>query len=170
MIVLEILRPKDLLSSVYEITPDFLAARGLRGLMLDIDNTLVPHRQTGDVARVCAWLETLRICGCQIRLVSNARKSRIVWHAQALNLKAVGDGMTAGKPFALAFRHACREMNLEPRQVGMVGDQIFTDVLGANWIGAHSILVRPISDDAMPHTKIARQLERRVLKRFDIDW
>ncbi len=168
--MLELLRPKDLIDTVYDITPEFLAARGLRGLMLDIDNTLVPHRKMGNVPEVCVWLETLRASGHQLRLVSNARRSRIAWHAEAFDLKAVGDGMTAGKPFAPAFRDACKEMNLEPRYVGMVGDQIFTDVLGANWIGAHSILVRPISDDAMPHTKIARQLERRVLKGFNIDW
>jgi uncharacterized protein len=168
--VLKLLRPKDLINTIYDITPAFLQARGLRGLMLDIDNTLVPHRKMGDVPQVCAWLETLRSAGIQLRLVSNARRSRIAWHAEALHLKAVGDGMTAGKPFAPPFRSACREMNLEPRFVGMIGDQVFTDILGANWVGAHSILVRPISDDSMPHTKIARMLERRVLKRFGVDW
>jgi uncharacterized protein len=168
--VLELLRPKDLINSVYDVTPEFMQARGLRGLMLDIDNTLVPHRKMGDVPQVCAWLETLRGAGLELRLVSNARRSRIAWHATAFHLKAVGNGMTAGKPFAPAFRDACKEMNLEPRFVGMIGDQVFTDILGANWVGAHSILVRPISDDSMPHTKIARLLERRVLKQFNISW
>ncbi len=172
--MLERLRPKDLIGSVFEITPAFLEQRGLKALLLDIDNTLVPHGKLetpeADLERVRLWLEPLFLAGIGLRIVSNARTARIDFHAKAFGLKAVGTGKTAGKPFVAVFRTAIQELKLPAFQIAMLGDQVFTDVLGANNAGIHSILVRPMSDNAMPHTHLARMLERLVLKRFGLSW
>ena len=167
---MRVLLPKELLERVQLITPAFMLARGLRGLMLDIDNTLVPHGELGDVSALCAWLEPLRAAGIGLRLVSNALPRRITYFSQALEIAAVGSGHTAGKPFPRAFRSAIREMRLEPGRVAMIGDQVFSDVLGANLAGAYPILVRPLSDNSLPHTRVARALERLVLHRAGFDW
>jgi uncharacterized protein len=74
----------------------------------------------------------------------------------------IGRG-TGGKPLPGAFRKAVAELGLEAAHVAMVGDQVFTDVLGGNWAGCKTILVKPLSDNALPHTKLVRNLEARVL-------
>jgi hypothetical protein len=164
------LLPKALVERVQDITPAFMQARGLRGLMLDIDNTLVPHGELGEPAALRAWLETLGQAGIQLRLVSNALPGRIAHFAAVLGVHAVGSGNTAGKPFPNAFKTAMAEMHLEPHTVAMIGDQVFSDVLGANLVGAYPILVRPLSDNALPHTRVARALERLVLRPKGFDW
>ncbi len=172
--VLTRFKPNDLINTVFEITPDFLERRNLRGLLIDIDNTIVPHavfKSTDeDIKKVQEWLEPLKAAGIGLRIVSNARPKRIQFHAEALGVKAVGSGGMAGKPFVAAFRTAVQELHLEPQQVAMLGDQVFTDVLGANTAGVHSILVRPVIDNALMHTVLARSLERAILKRFGFDW
>ena len=167
---MRVLLPKELLERVQLITPEFMLARGLLGLMLDIDNTLVPHGELGDVPALRDWLEPLRIAGIGLRLVSNALPRRITYFSQALEVAAVGSGRTAGKPFPGAFRSAIAEMHLEPHRVAMIGDQVFSDVLGANLAGAYPILVRPLSDNSLPHTRVARAVERLVLHRAGFDW
>ena len=139
-------------------------------MMLDVDNTLVPHGELGDVPALCAWLEPLRAAGIELRLVSNALPRRIAYFSRALGIAAVGSGRTAGKPFPRAFRSAIREMRLEPQRVAMIGDQVFADVLGANLAGAYPILVRPLSDNSLPHTRAARAIERLVLHSAGFDW
>jgi uncharacterized protein len=172
--VLTVLQPKEVIDSVFVITPDFLLERGLKGLLLDIDNTLVPHgrlesSQT-DLARVQDWLVPLQEAGVALRIVSNALPDRIAFHAKALGIKAVGSGGTAGKPLAPAFVSALQETKLLPQELAMLGDQVFTDVWGANRAGLYSILVRPMSDNAKLHTRMARGLERVILRQFGIVW
>ena len=165
-----VLLPKELLERVQLITPQFMLTRGLRGLMLDIDNTLVPHGELGDAPALRDWLEPLRIADIQLRLVSNALPRRITYFSEMLEVAAVGSGRTAGKPFPRAFRSAIAEMRLEPHCVAMIGDQVFSDVLGANLAGAYPILVRPLSDNSLPHTRAARAVERLVLRRAGFEW
>jgi uncharacterized protein len=145
--VLKVLKPQEVIDSVFVITPEFLVQRGLKALLLDIDNTLVPHgrleSKPTDLERVQRWLVPLQEAGVALRIVSNALPDRIAFHAKALGIKAVGGGGTAGKPFAPAYRTAIAELGLEPRQIAMLGDQVFTDVWGANGMGLYSILVRP---------------------------
>lgn len=163
-----------MIDSVFVVTPQFLLERGIKALLLDIDNTLVPHGRLGstqaDLERVRVWIRPLLQAGVTLRIVSNALPDRIAFHARELGIKAVGTGGTAGKPFAPVFKTAIAELQLEPRVIAMLGDQVFTDVLGANSAGLYSILVRPMSDDAKLHTQIARSLERAVLKRYGIVW
>ena len=172
--MLERFKPKDLINSVFEITPAFLEQRGVKALLLDIDNTIVPHGKLesspSDLERVRVWLAPLQQAQIALRFVSNALPARIRFHTDALGIKAVGSGGTAGKPFAPVFQTAITELGLPPAQIAMLGDQVFTDVLGANNAGMHSILVRPMSDNAKLHTHLARMLERRVLKHFGLSW
>lgn len=164
---LQPLHPDDLLPHVTDITPEFLAARGLRGLLLDLDNTLVPYKSYEDVPDIEAWIRSTAGASIRLGLLSNAAARRGAIWRERLSLE--GGGM-AGKPNPAAFRRAVRGLGLMPYQVGMVGDQVFTDVLGANLAGLHTILVYPLADNALPHTRIARALERRVLARAGHAW
>ncbi|AZI43190.1 YqeG family HAD IIIA-type phosphatase [Deinococcus psychrotolerans] len=162
-----LLRPREVLESIELITPDFLAARGLRGLLLDLDNTLIPYGSYQERAEIIAWAAELRRAEVQLYLLSNATAKRARFWLDKLSFEGVG---MAGKPFQRAYKTALAHMQLPPQQVGMVGDQLFTDVLGGNIAGLYTLMVHPIVNNSLPHTHLARRLERLVLKRYGHDW
>ncbi|RJF73367.1 MULTISPECIES: YqeG family HAD IIIA-type phosphatase [Deinococcus] len=164
---MNLLRPADLIDHVQQITPEFLAARGLRGLLLDLDNTLIPYRSYQENTEVVRWAHDLQDAGIRLYLLSNATGKRADFWLSRLAFAGVG---MAGKPHPRAFQRGARELGLPPEQVGMVGDQVFTDVLGGNLAGLHTILVRPLADNGLPHTRAARLLERQVLGRYGHRW
>lgn len=164
---MSLLRPRDVIGHVHDITPEFLAERGLHGLLLDLDNTLIPYGSYEERADVMAWVAGLRRAGIRLYLLSNATGRRARFWLDKLGFEGVG---MAGKPNPRAFRQALARLGLPPQQVGMVGDQVFTDVLGGNLAGMHTILVHPLADNALPHTRVTRRLERAVLKRYGHDW
>ncbi|MDV6373099.1 YqeG family HAD IIIA-type phosphatase [Deinococcus arenicola] len=171
---MSLLRPDDLIDDIQSITPEFLARRGLRGLLLDLDNTLVPYGSYEEAAAagMFRWARELRDSGTLLYLLSNATGRRAAFWLERLGLAGVslaGVGL-AGKPHPRAYRRALAELGLPAHQAGMVGDQLFTDVLGGNLCGMHTILVRPIVNNSLPHTRVARQLERAVLRRYGHDW
>jgi len=166
---MSLLRPHDVIDDIMLITPEFLARRGLRGLLLDLDNTLVPYGSYEEAAAagMFRWARDLRDSGTLLYLLSNATGRRAAFWLERLGFSGVG---LAGKPHPRAYRRALAELALPAHQVGMVGDQLFTDVLGGNLSGMHTILVRPIINNSLPHTRLARQLERAVLRRYGHDW
>jgi len=164
---MSLLRPRDVLAHVHDITPEFLAARGLRGLLLDLDNTLIPYGSYEERADVMEWAADLRRAGIRLYLLSNATERRARFWIERLGFEGVG---MAGKPHPRSFRRGLETLGLLAHQVGMVGDQLFTDVLGGNLSGMHTILVRPLADNALPHTRVARKLERAVLRRYGHEW
>ncbi len=162
-----LLQPRVILPHIHDITPAFLESHGLKGLLLDLDNTLIPYGSYDERADVLHWARELQAAGYALYLLSNATRERARVWAERLGLPGVG---LAGKPFAREYRRGLSAVGLPAHQVGMVGDQLFTDVLGGNWSGMFTIMVRPISDNALPHTRLTRRLERFVLKRYGHDW
>jgi uncharacterized protein len=166
---LKFLTPNTRLESAFEITPDWLFTRGLKGLLLDIDNTLAPTNLVGDEARIRTWLELLKHAKIPMLVVSNGHPKRILEFCKLFNLEHVGlfGSSMAAKPIPSAFRRACQKLELPPKAVAMVGDQIFTDMLGANLCGMYTVLVKPLSEKSMPHTKFVRKLEKLLLERLE---
>jgi uncharacterized protein len=166
---LKFLTPNARLESAFEITPEWLMSHGLKGLALDIDNTLAPTHLSGNEQQIRAWLEPLRQAGIPIRVVSNGHPKRILEFCTLFNLEHIGilGSSMAGKPIPSAFRRACQQLGLPPKEVAMVGDQIFTDTLGANIAGMYTVLVKPLSEKSMTHTKFVRKLEKLVLERLE---
>jgi len=153
-------RPRLLLSSVFELTPEWLQERGLRGLLLDLDNTLVPYGAWGDPPQeLLTWLAGLKAAGLGLCLVSNALPERLNFWSKRLELPFV----PAAKPW-WGFRQGVRRLGLKPSEVAVVGDQLFTDVLGGNWAGCYTILVRPLSEQELGYTRLVRRLERWILR------
>ena len=129
--------------SVYDLTGESLEKAGVRLLMADLDNTLCPYSVAEPDRALRDWLEDLKAHGVTLFLLSNSRKPKRPAHfAQTLGIPYLGH---AGKPKVGGYIKTMREQNVEPDACAMVGDQIFTDTLGANRAGVRSILVRPIS-------------------------
>jgi len=163
-----LLRPQLILDHVTEITPDLLARHGLRGLLLDLDNTLIRHgsyTEAREVHEVQTWAAEIMLSGVKLYLHSNAAPARVRFWTERLGF--TGRAL-ASKPVPRGFKRAARKMGLAPHEIAMVGDQLFTDVLGGNLAGMFTIMVRPLADNALPHTKIARHLERAVLRRYGV--
>ena len=161
--MMRLLLPKERVTRIGEITPDWLAARELRGVIADLDNTLVPYGVAPPPpAELAEWRQALDRAGVPLALVSNAKPGRTRQWAEALGVPGWG---LAGKPVPLSLRLTIKKMGLLPAEVAIVGDQLFTDVLGANLAGGYSVLVEPIEPKkGLPHTRWVRRIERRILE------
>lgn len=135
------LLPTMLADSVTELSPAFLREKGIRLLMLDFDNTIVPYTTDEPTGEMAAWLERLRGSDIQLCVVSNSRKPRVRAFCEKYDLDCVTQ---AKKPFSAGIRRCMEKYGLPPESCALVGDQIYTDVLGAGCMGVTSILVRAI--------------------------
>lgn len=131
-----------LADNIYEISGQALECRGIRLLLADLDNTLVPYGVPLPDDKLRAWRDELAAYGVTLFILSNNRhESRPRTFAQALDVPYIGH---AGKPKTASFRRAMEQMQVGPEQTAIVGDQVFTDVLGGNRAGVATILVKPI--------------------------
>jgi len=129
--------------TIFDLTPQMLEDYGLSGLILDVDETLVPFRQKTVSLELQQWAAKIR-AATPIWLVSNnLSESRIGNIAQSLDLPYIS---SAKKPSRRRLRQAAEAMNLPVEQVAMVGDRLFTDVLAGNRLGMFTILVEPMID------------------------
>jgi len=159
-----LLRPTLVADAVWEIDLDALWERGVRGLILDLDNTLVEWNGSRVRPEVRRWLEAARRKGMRLAMASNAiRGRRVVDLAKDLEVPVVKQ---AGKPFPVAFRRAMAAMGTDAGTTCAVGDQVFTDMLGANWLGLTTVLVKPLSKHESPHTRLIRLVERPLRRRW----
>ena len=134
--------PRGLYSSVTDISPRLLAARGIRLVLADLDNTLVAYRVTEPPAELIAWKAALEAAGIRLFLLSNSRKpGRAQNFAEKLGIPYQGH---SGKPRRAGYLRAMERMGARSEETVMVGDQIFTDTLGANNAGVIPLLVQPI--------------------------
>lgn len=128
--------------SVLDLSGADLIENGITFLMADLDNTLCRYKEHEPSEELRAWAENLRQNGVELFLLSNSRRPDRAKHfAEALGIQYLGH---AGKPKRSGFLHTLERCAVRPENCAMVGDQIFTDVLGANRTGIRSILVRPI--------------------------
>ena len=136
-----------------------LYEKGYRGIIFDIDNTLVPHGAPAD-KKAIEFFKYLKKTGFKTCLISNNSKERVLPFAKAVGAKAV---WKANKPAGRNYLLACRQMKTDRTNTVFVGDQIFTDVLGANLAGIPSILVEPIHSKEEIQIVLKRYLEKIVL-------
>lgn len=144
-------------------TPEFLLSIGVKGVVLDVDNTLEPYEHPDPGEHVVAWLSALRENGISAAIVSNNNAARIDRFNSGLGLPAY---YKAGKPFRKNVLRAISDMGTTPETTILMGDQVFTDVWAAHNAGIRAILVPPIKDKRDPLTRFKRLLEKPVLKRY----
>ena len=134
--------PDGFYETVLDIRPQDLTRQGITLLLADLDNTLVPYKVPAPTPELLAWREELEAGGVQLFLLSNSRKPRRPGSfAGRLGIDFIGH---AGKPGRAGFLAAMERTGRTPSQTAIVGDQIFTDILGGKRSGVTALLVRPI--------------------------
>lgn len=157
--MLERFYPGEYVDSTYEIDFDRLYEDGYRGVIFDIDNTLVPHGAPAD-ERACALFAHLKELGYHCMLLSNNKEPRVKMFNDAVQVSYI---YKAGKPNPANYRKAMEQMGTDEKNTLFVGDQIFTDVYGANRTGIRTILVKPIHPKEEIQIVLKRYLEKIVL-------
>lgn len=160
---MRLLRPSQYHKSIFDIDLDKLKNQGYRAIMLDLDNTLVKWNHPEPTPGLMEWLQRVQECGFSACIVSNNNGPRVSEFAARVGIPFIAG---AAKPRRKGFREAMRRFGVEPKETVVIGDQIFTDVLGGNRSGAHTILVVPIDPREFFFTQMVRKVERRVLKYF----
>lgn len=161
---MSLLTPTLLRQRITDITPEDLRALGARGVLLDVDNTLTTHYNPELPADIAAWLAERQKEGFRFTLVSNAKRRRVEPFAAKLGMSCT---WLAGKPLPGGYRRAARRMGLSPRDCVAVGDQIFTDTLGARLAGMRCIQLDPIRlEEGKPFLMFKRRLEEKLLRRM----
>jgi len=160
--LLEVLKPDQHLNDIFELDAKYLQSLGIKGIISDMDNTIVPWNNRNLSPRLAEWFAMLKKMGFKLFIISNNSKDSGGQLAFELGIPAI---FYAVKPRRKAFRKALEHMQLSSNEVAVIGDQIFTDVLGGNRLGLYTILVTPISEKEFIWTKLMRLLEKKVLKR-----
>ena len=138
-----------------------LKCKGIYGLILDIDNTLVATHIKEEDYKIIEYIKTLKENGIKVIIVSNGRKKRVELFCEPLGIEFVYKAL---KPLKRGFDIAIEKMGLPADKIADVGDQLFTDVLGGNLKGIHTFLVRPIDLDVPFLIKLKRIFERPLLR------
>lgn len=152
--------PSLYVQSIFHIDLDALQAQGVKGIITDLDNTLVAWDSPNATPKLMNWLDDLRDRGFKVCIVSNNKQARVEEFARPLHLPCIFE---ARKPVGKAFRRAMNVLQTSPQETVVLGDQIFTDVVGGNRMGLYTILVVPIATKEWAGTKVLRTMERVVL-------
>ncbi|KNZ70677.1 HAD superfamily phosphatase [Thermincola ferriacetica] len=161
--MLKYLQPNLYVPSVNKIDLDKLKLYGIKALIFDLDNTLLPWRERKYSLLLEETIKRFTDCGFAVCIVSNARDSRVKNMFASMGIPAI---IKAGKPRKKAFRKALHILKTRPDETAVIGDQLFTDVLGGNRMGLFTILVLPISRREFLGTRLARRVEKPILKHF----
>ena len=143
---------------------DFLVSIGVKGVILDVDNTLEPYEHPLPGEHVLRWLDSLKERGIRTAIVSNNNRERIELFNKDIGMPAYSK---AGKPFKKNLIRAMQDMGTEKGNTVLMGDQVFTDVWAAHNAGIRAILVPPINDKRDLLTRFKRLLERPVLRKYE---
>ncbi len=160
----KLLAPDAYIESIFDITPEMLKNKGILGLILDIDNTLVATHIKEANENVISFIKLLKEHEIKVIVVSNGRKKRVELFCEPLGIDFL---YSAHKPLGSAFKKAIYMMGLSNDKVAILGDQLFTDVLGGNIKGIHSILVKPIDLDEPLFIRFKRIFEKPFLKNIE---
>ena len=133
--------PGRIVDKLTDVTPDMLHDLGVDFLMLDFDNTIVPYTTNTPTDEMERWLQTMQASHIGICVVSNSKRDRVVKFCEARKIPCITHSK---KPFQKGIRRCQAQFGLDLTHAALAGDQIYTDVLGANCAGALSILVTPI--------------------------
>ncbi len=155
-------KPDFIFKTVADITPDFLRDNNIKALMLDVDNTLTPAHKTKTLrVGLEKWFALMRENGVELIVLSNAKPERAKAFGNSIGLSAVGG---SAKPLPFGYLAGLKRLGVKKNEAAMIGDQIFTDTLGANLVGMRSILVTDITLEDGLSFRIRRTLEKKILK------
>lgn len=159
------LQPDLFVKSIFTMDVDWLIERGIKGVLLDIDNTLITHQQKIPDEKVIKLIAFFKKNGIQTAIVSNATKRRVDVFNEKLGLYA---RYRAFKPSNKGFLKAMTKLKLIPEETAVIGDQLFTDVRGGNRLGLTTILVEPLDVNEPITVRLKRILEKVFVKQKPI--
>ncbi len=158
------LKPHYIINCVTDITVDFLKENNITALLLDVDNTMsVAHGNKTLRPGLPEWLSDMKENGISLMILSNAKKNRAERFADSVGLPVVG---LAAKPLPFGYFKAARLLKVKRKNTAMVGDQVFTDIMGGRISGVKTILVTDITPEDKLNFRIKRNLEKKLLKRW----
>ncbi len=162
--LINLLRPRMFVDRVEDVDCASLIGEGIKLVVLDLDNTLLPWKSSEVPDAVKKWVEEAKAMGLKFVILSNTHYPR--------RLRKIADGMGipciahALKPFRAGFRRAARLAGCKPQESAVVGDQLFTDILGGNIAGMMTILVKPVDSREFVGTKVSKEIKKLVLPRL----
>lgn len=159
--MLKLLHPDLYLDNIYSLDLEYIKKKNIKGLLIDLDNTLLPWNCSDISQDLLDWIKKCKDRGLSLCIVSNNRAGRINECARQLDIPAV---IGAIKPCRKAFLKGLSILGINNDQAAVIGDQIFTDVFGAKRMGMFAILVKPASQKEFVWTRLIRRLENIILK------
>lgn len=155
--------PKKEVKRFTDVTAEFLKSKGKKGVIVDLDNTLIPWNQAHATAEIKAWFQSLADANIAVLVFSNNNAERVSIFAKPLGVNYVS---MAKKPLRGGFSRAKKQLNLADEEIVVIGDQLLTDILGGNRSNLYTILVDPILKSDAPITMFNRRLEKMILNHF----
>ncbi len=156
------LKPTEIFYRITDINAETLKKYNIKGLLIDVDNTLSTHGGQIPLENLGSWIGKMQSQNIKLYILSNAKKRRVEPFAKKVGLPFISLGL---KPLPSGYLRGKSRMNLKNRNIAMVGDQLFTDVLGAKFCFMKTFLVRPILLEDKTSFKIRRSLENLCLKK-----
>jgi HAD superfamily phosphatase (TIGR01668 family) len=160
-----LIKPYKYFESVTDISTEYLEKERIKALVLDVDNTLTLKKGEIIIPGVLEWLEEMKKADIKLIILSNAVPSRMELVSKKLGLNFVAYGM---KPFTFGYFRAISRMDANKKNTAVIGDQLFTDIMGGNLSGIKTILVSPKEIETSFGFKIKRSLERVLLKAYKL--
>lgn len=158
------LKPNFIFNAVTDITVDFLKKNNISALLLDVDNTLsVAHADKTLRAGATEWIDSMKTGGISLMILSNAKKHRAQLFAESIGVPVLG---LAAKPLPFGYIKAVKMLKKSKKNTAMVGDQLFTDILGGKLAGVKTVWVTDITPEDKIGFKIKRYFEKILLKRW----
>ncbi len=137
------LLPTIIIDSITQLSPAYLRSRGIRLLMLDFDNTIVPYTTNAPTVLMADWLKAMSQSEIKLCVVSNSKRQRVQIFCREYGLDCITH---AKKPFTGGIKACMEKYAMAPSQCALAGDQIYTDTIGANAAGVQAILVKAIDN------------------------
>ena len=158
-----ILYPKLYCKNVLEITPEYLKENNIKALILDVDNTLLDF-DLKIIDGLDVWCENIKNNDIKCMILSNSNKTtKVKMVADLLKIDYIKFAM---KPLKRGFKMAQKRLEIPNENIAAIGDQIFTDVIGANRMNMFSILVKPLAEKDLWMTRFKRPIEELVIKKY----
>lgn len=158
--MLKMFLPDEFVKDVFHINADELKARGIKGIITDLDNTLVEWDRADATPEIIEWLEGMIQAGIQVTIVSNNNDLRVKTFSEPIQIPFIAK---AQKPLRKSFGRALKLMGTKKEETVVIGDQLLTDIFGGNRKGLHTILVIPVATNDAKITTFNRKLESFIM-------
>ncbi len=160
---MKLFKPEYIFGKTTNITPEFLKEQGITNLLLDVDNTLTTHNNPEPSEGIDRWLDSMRAAGIGMMIISNNKKARVEPFAARLGLPY---SSMSCKPLSIGYTRGMKMLGGTKENTAIVGDQIFTDVLGGNLKGIRTLMVLAILHEDSAGFKFKRRIEKGFIDKY----